>query len=70
MNIHPNGFQVKRLSQAEFRRRLAGLLDEFLSCGGDPWWMSREISLAAMQALDSLRADLVECDEDQEEAPY
>jgi hypothetical protein len=52
------------VSQTRFRQRLAALLDQFLAGGGDPWWMNRELNLAGMQALDSLRADLVNLDEE------
>jgi hypothetical protein len=55
--------RVPSLSQATFRRRLAALLDEFLVVGGDPWWMNQELNLAGMQAIDSLRCDLVDYDE-------
>jgi hypothetical protein len=46
-----------------FRHRLAELLDEFLSAGGDPFWVNAELSLAGMQACDALRCDLIETDE-------
>jgi hypothetical protein len=52
------------MSQEQFRRRLSVLIDEFLSRGGDPWWLNRELSQAGMEAIDSLRCDLVECDEE------
>jgi hypothetical protein len=51
------------MTQRTFRLRLAALLDEFLAAGGDPWWMSRELPLAGMQALDDLRCDLGEGDD-------
>jgi hypothetical protein len=51
------------MSQDTFRRRLAALLDEFLSAGGDPFWLNSELSLSGMAMLDALRCDLAEADD-------
>jgi hypothetical protein len=51
------------MSQETFRRRLAALLDEFLSAGGDVWWVNAELSLAVAAATDALRCDLIEADD-------
>ena len=54
------------MTQQTFRDRLARLFDQFLSEGGDPWWLSREVSVASMAILGELRTDLVEIDEEEE----
>jgi hypothetical protein len=52
------------MTQANFSRRLAALLDEFLSAGGDVWWVNQELSLAGAAATDALRCDLCDTDDD------
>jgi hypothetical protein len=52
------------LMQRRFRQQLARLIDEFLSHQGDPWWMTQELNLAGMQAIDDLRCDLADVDEE------
>lgn len=54
------------MTQAAFTRRLSALFEQFLVEGGDPWWLSREVSDASMEVLDQLRCGLVEADSEGE----
>jgi hypothetical protein len=51
-------FRHVALSRAAFRSRLDDLLSEFLSRGGDAFWLHAELSQATAAIIDSLRCDL------------
>jgi hypothetical protein len=53
-----------------FRIRLTALVNEFIAEGGDAFWCFRELTTCGTQLTDALRCELVETDEEPEEAPY